>query len=258
MLKVLPYKRGSRSAKALAQAVGALRIVSTNYRQKYRDTILNWGASNPTQRLIPEYNRVLNRPVAVSLAANKLGAFRQMERRGVKIPEYTTQQEIAQGWANDGETVFARTVLNGHSGQGIVVTEGGETVPYAPLYTKYVKKDAEFRVHVFKGNVIDYARKKRRNGFEEATTHNERIRNHANGWVFAREGVIVPEVVKAQALKAVEALGLDFGAVDIAWRDGGSSRPEQTWVYEVNTAPGLEGTTLQRYAQAVREYAIGY
>jgi glutathione synthase/RimK-type ligase-like ATP-grasp enzyme len=255
MLKVLPYKRGSRSAKALAQAVGALRIVSPNYRQKYRDTILNWGASNPTQRLNP--TKVLNTPHAVKVSSDKLEAFKVLQRFDVTTPEWTTNIAVATRWQDEGSTVFARTILNGHSGRGIVVVEPGERIPYAPLYTKYVKKDAEFRVHVFKGNVIDYARKKRRNGFEEATTHNERIRNHANGWIFAREGVIVPEVVKAQALKAVEALGLDFGAVDIAWRDGGSSRPEQTWVYEVNTAPGLEGTTLQRYAQAVREYAIG-
>jgi len=48
------------------------------------------------------------------------------------------------------------------------------------------------------------------------------------------------------ALAAVSALGLDFGAVDIIYNE----HENQYYVLEVNTAPGLEGTTVEKYAEA--------
>ncbi|MNY81884.1 hypothetical protein D3C86_2236870 [compost metagenome] len=48
---------------------------------------------------------------------------------------------------------------------------------------------------------------------------------------------------------AVNALGLDFGAADVIWND----HRKQAFVLEVNTAPGLTGTTLEKYAKALKE-----
>jgi glutathione synthase/RimK-type ligase-like ATP-grasp enzyme len=45
-------------------------------------------------------------------------------------------------------------------------------------------------------------------------------------------------------------MGLDFGAVDIGHR----LIDNQFFVFEVNTAPGLEGTTLDKYAKAIYNY----
>jgi glutathione synthase/RimK-type ligase-like ATP-grasp enzyme len=50
-------------------------------------------------------------------------------------------------------------------------------------------------------------------------------------------------------LAAVSALGLDFGAVDIIWNE----REDKCYVLEVNTAPGLQGSTLENYANAIME-----
>jgi hypothetical protein len=41
------------------------------------------------------------------------------------------------------------------------------------------------------------------------------IRSHHRGYVFARENLNVPESVRIEAIKAVKALELDFGAADI-------------------------------------------
>jgi hypothetical protein len=66
--------------------------------------------------------------------------------------------------------------------------------------------------------------------------------------VFSRTGIReIPEVTQL-AIKAVQALGLDFGAVDVVFADGKAS------VLEVNSAPGLKGQTLVSYANAVRKY----
>ena len=49
------------------------------------------------------------------------------------------------------------------------------------------------------------------------------------------------------ALNAIEDLQLDFGAVDVvvSGYSGGA------FVLEVNSAPGLEGTTVQKYVEAI-------
>jgi glutathione synthase/RimK-type ligase-like ATP-grasp enzyme len=62
-------------------------------------------------------------------------------------------------------------------------------------------------------------------------------------------------VVKKESIKAVKALGLDFGAVDIATIKGTDG--QECCIYEVNTACGMQGTTLEKYTQAIRGYLDG-
>jgi hypothetical protein len=85
---------------------------------------------------------------------------------------------------------------------------------------------------------------------------NWKIRNTAGGFIFAREGVTPSNVhpdVLYQAQRAIAVIpGLDFGAVDVIWnRSRGGA-----YVLEINTAPGLEGTTLTRYTELC-EYIQG-
>ncbi len=67
-------------------------------------------------------------------------------------------------------------------------------------------------------------------------------------FVFARGGVEAPEDVKTQAIEAIRALGLAFGAVDVIWNE----KQQKAYVLEVNTAPGLCGQTLEDYANAMQ------
>ena len=75
------------------------------------------------------------------------------------------------------------------------------------------------------------------------------IRNHKQGWVFVREGVELPQEVKEEAVRAIKSLSLDFGAVDICYTSSG-----EACVFEVNTAPGIMNTSVERYAEAIRKY----
>jgi glutathione synthase/RimK-type ligase-like ATP-grasp enzyme len=74
------------------------------------------------------------------------------------------------------------------------------------------------------------------------------VRNHVNGWVFCTQNVGIPDKALDYAVMAVAACGLDFGAVDIIWNE---SRQE-AYVLEVNTAPGIEGSTLNLYAEVLK------
>jgi glutathione synthase/RimK-type ligase-like ATP-grasp enzyme len=229
----------------LARALGVKRIIpGGGYVPRSSTTIINWGSSN----LGFHYSgRVLNRPEAVAKAANKLSTLSILHANGISVPEYTTDRMVARRWLEDDYRVVVRHKLSSHSGQGIEIVRPDEyrELPHAPLYTKYVRKDQEFRVHVFNGVVIDYSEKRKRAG---SSVTSNLVRNHANGWVFCRDGVVCPDFVKTSCVKSVKALGLDFGAVDIVVREG------KCWVLEVNSAPGIEGSTLRKYVEALRYY----
>ena len=100
------------------------------------------------------------------------------------------------------------------------------------------------------GGVITYVQKKiRRNGYREDPNYREDVRNHHTGWVYSNQFADRPsDVVLRSAFDAVDALGLDFGAVDVI------SRQDQAWVLEVNTAPGLTGTTPETYQHNFSEF----
>lgn len=119
----------------------------------------------------------------------------------------------------------------------------------APLYTKYVPKKDEYRVHVVAGKVIDVQRKALRNGWleEHGGDVNYKVRNLANGFVYVRQDVVAPKQVMEEPVKAMEILKLDFGAVDVVY----NAKKESAYVLEINTAPGLEGTSVDNYAKAL-------
>lgn len=245
---IAPYKMGSESAKSLGRGLPALRTKAT--KRLKRDVVLvNWGRSDLSVRGNPRM--VLNTASAVARATNKLRTFERLTARGVQTVPWTVDRNVAQGWQNTGGVVYGRTILNGHSGVGIVLHHPGQgSVGYAPLYTKGVLKAHEFRVHVFRNEVLDYSKKRRRNGQD----NNDFIKNLSNGWVFCRDNVNMPEQVRLLALKALSALELDFGAIDILYKES----ENRAYILEINTSPGLQGTTLEKYTNKFKQVARGY
>lgn len=241
-----PYKMGSQGCKNLAQALGIHRIKpeGSKFKGAHNKVVINWGCANLAAEVMK--CQVLNPPQAINVAGNKLLAFRAMEKDdAINIPEFTDSHEKALQWINEGHTVVVRTVLRGHSGQGIVIATTPNELVKAQLYVKYIKKTQEYRIHVLHGNAFDIQRKMRNKDIPDDQV-NWQVRNHDNGFVFGREGVNVPEVGIQQAVKAVAALGLDFGAVDLLY----NKQDDKYYVIEVNTAPGLTGTTLDKYTEA--------
>jgi glutathione synthase/RimK-type ligase-like ATP-grasp enzyme len=259
-LKILPYMTGSASVRALADALDCkvLRL-NTQFTPGRRTTILNWGHHSTTvaPRLARQAGRFINTPEAVEVASNKLATYQALIGKPY-CPEYTDSRDVALRWLGiRGQKVLSRALTRASEGRGIILHENAEDVPHVPLYVKYYPKRNEYRVHVFNGEVISVQEKK---GWSQERIDEERvrspdfqvnkqIRNFGNGWVFTREGVEAPGAVAEAARDAVSTLGLDFGAVDIGW----NTRNQRAVVYEVNTAPGLEGTTVEDYARAIRQ-----
>lgn len=246
-IRILPYRQGSASARSLASAVGGrvLRLVGSTFTPSSRDTIINWGNTNPGC-VPPGAGVVVNPPEAVVRASNKKTFFTLMRDAGL-------DEVIPRFWFNradipdDAFPVVCRTVLAGHSGDGIVIANNRNELVSCSLYVKYEKKKDEYRVHVGRTYddretaVIAVQRKARRTDFPNP---NWQVRNHANGFVYAREGVVPPECVVDAARRALMVSGLDFGAVDVIY----NADKERPYVLEINTAPGLEGQTVLDYA----------
>lgn len=252
-VRIVPYRSGSQSARDLSGALRVPRLLApdrSSYRPRQGDVLINWGCSSlAAYGWALEPDVVLNEPEYVGWASNKLTAFQVMERGGVSIPGFTEDADEARLWLQEGHTVLARTMLRANSGRGIVKLEGpGVDIPDAPLYTKYVRKQSEWRVHVFDGRVIHRQRKIARTGVEPTDWQ---IRNYDNGFIFQQQ--FSPDMwhdeLGDESVAAVEALGLDFGAVDVVWNNLSST----AYVIEVNTAPGIEGTTLDKYVEAFKE-----
>lgn len=286
---VYSHDMASEGAKVLAEALDAKRIRRT--KSKFvggpNKIVINWGCRTTTEEI--QKCQLLNTPEAVSLASNKLSFFQQFDGSDVRCVPYTTSEDTVKEWLREGRTICARQQLNGSGGQGLVLFDGTQAFVSAPLWTQYVKKRDEYRIHVVNGKIIDIQQKKLKlvkpdergraiegvRGLDVAKFYynaegryvqredardfrneaciapiiegqDHRIRNLANGYIFARNEVTPPDDVLEQARKVFEVLPLDFGAVDVIWNE----KRKSAYVLEVNTAPGLEGSTIESYKSA--------
>lgn len=224
-------------------------IKSTNSKfVGHKDTVvINWGASEASEEVMK--CQVINSPAAVKLVTNKLNFFNHV-KDFVNVPEFTTDKDVAKKWLDKSKVVFVREKLNAHSGEGIVILDSeGSWENYnhdlAKMYVEYIPKKEEYRLHFLFGELID-VQQKIRNPDVDLKYINFKIRSHNNGFIFARNGISPNEEVKKQAYLAVEKSGLQFGAVDVIW----NNYRNKAYVLEINTAPGLEGTTIEHYKKA--------
>lgn len=128
--------------------------------------------------------------------------------------------------------------MNNHVGGNDLLTP-----PTTPDF--FVKKETvtqEFRIHSFKGKSIRAGVK----GPREGVTQHAWVRSWDGGWKISYDGVTARQAQRDLAHRAVAALGLDFGAVDIGQKADGS-----LFVLEVNRAPGVENGTVESYARAI-------
>lgn len=238
---IWPYSGGSNAASLLAVALGGRLIKRHNskYRRQIRDFVINWGS---THKLDNE--GIINTYEAVERATSKMETFRVLTNAGVQTCKWTKDLGKAREWATEGR-ILGRDLDHGSQGRGITVYNKGEMPKEHQFYVKYVRKQREFRVHVVKGTVIFVQEKLKKKGVDDAHPY---IRSHSRGWCFAFHHLKQEppaQGVLDTAVAGVRALGLDFGAVDLAWsdRDGAT-------ILEINTAPGIEESTVAAYADA--------
>jgi len=256
---------GSQGARVLATAISAamgvpvgLASVDSERRTRGDRIVLNWGVSQ-TPRFFRQ-RRLTSSNSAESVANCQDKRKTLVELMGKNVPHLQfaldaertlAHEQTVKGWLEEDGKIIARLTTTGHSGSGIVVVRRGGNIPAAPLYTRYFRKHAEYRVHVAFGNVVLIQQKRKRNGFEQSEDQ-ALIRVHGNGWVFTTQALSCDERnyrerLSALALAAADAVGAQHCAVDILANH--TSGVEV--VCEINSAPGIEaGSTKEAYTNA--------
>lgn len=197
-------------------------------RIRMGDLIIGWG------QLIPFGGvKVLNgRP-----SRNKLDELRKLEEGNVPIPPFDTQN-WGEGWI--GRSLFHQ--------------EGNDFSPHrwerppSSFWTRKLDIEREFRFHIFKA---EDGFKSIRAGEKLPRTadHHPWVRSWNHGWKISYGNDLGKVgLLRDASKKALEALGYDFGAVDVGMLRGGGAV-----VLEVNQRVGLEegGQTVVKYAEAI-------
>ena len=243
---LFPYKMGSAGGKLMAEALGVKRVYADRkFVPTSNDVVINWGSGfHPAwDWKVPV---MLNKAKGVCLAVNKVETFHAFKEAGVQTPVWTQYRECALKWLAKKEMAVARTTVEGFDGAGIKLCKTPEELPEAQLYTKYVPISKEFRVYVFHDTLVDVLDKKRK----IITKADPFIHTESLGWVFCQDPAWWPKEAEGEAIKAVKALGLDFGGVDVVWNE----EMKKVFVLEVNTAPGVYGRTPEKYAKVMKQY----
>lgn len=247
---------GARALKDALVAAGIRAVLSD--RSSFERTgrfILNWGEHQGGGVTCNVQNKWLNSFDSVAIARDKLLTFQRLRTAGdVNIPQFWTDLSTAEHDRGDA-IILERRSLTGQSGSGIVVKRQGEPLESAPLFVKYIRKEEEYRVHVFNGQAIA-VQQKRRESDAEQDQNQKLIRNRDNGWVFCVQDIAQDrkQAISEQAVRACRAIGLDFGAVDIVV----SRRDHTPYVLEINSKPGLSSpTVIEAYVNAIRELING-
>jgi len=220
----------------------ALNCEGGIYAPKRRhNPVVIWGAVPKTvSSRVLRNKKVLHDPFLIRAYTDKYLALTELQSKGVQVPPFSLYPSTLSF------PMIRRS--NHHSGgRGFeLFTEPCNlgTVPNKH-YLSFVPSDAEYRVHVFLGEVIKVSRKK--------PLHDNAIdtcRSHANGWYFSKCDIErVPDQIKEQAVLAVQALSYDFGAVDILYTRGGKAT-----VLEVNSGMGLDNSGIALYVSKILDW----
>lgn len=205
---------------------GAMMLASEGNYRLNRGSIgdVNWGRRRADTLLNPD----------ISNSVNKWHMRRLFQRYDVPMPKLVDSLDEHITYPILGRKTFHTRkkgfyVCNSYDDVEKALQKG------ASHFMEYVRGDniKEFRCHIFRGKSIRLSEKL----FDEELSDYVTIKPTLN-----------KKPMREAAKKAVGALGLDFGAVDIL-ADG-----ESVWVLEVNAAPGLGGSTPRVYTEAINKY----
>lgn len=211
--------------------------------------IIRWGSA----RFIELDNLYLDTPILnhgdeIEFNLHKDWAHKKMLEAGVRAPAMWTDYMTAKRASREMGTDFLRRRKHHVQGKDIIRLNPRRDKlsreRRSGYYVQYLEKEAEFRLHIFQDKCIGVAEKVRREDEEASNT----IWNFENGWDLVytpkdqrEEDIPNYREMEGESIKALRALNLDFGAVDIIMAEN------KPYILEVNTAPKLYQT--KRYSK---------
>lgn len=224
-----------KTGRKLAEALGCKSRFKTP--RPNDSMLLRWGNASLTEK-----HSIIQPAEGIARAGNKLVTLTLLKNADVLVPEFATTCQ------NDGATWLGRST-HGAGGVDIAVynTALGRPTGHHDFYTKFVPNTREYRIHVFAGEILGVMGKYL--DFPEQAGEGY-VKNYAHGYRFRTPNKeLKPDRLEA-AKKAVAAVGLDFGAVDLLIGEDG-----RAYVLEINSAPGLAPLTFSKYVAAIKALA---
>ena len=258
-------------------------------KPKGKKIVVGWGTKTKEDITFPTGTKVLNHPNSIRRNRNKFGTLEALKNAGVAVAPFVLANGVLTALDNGNSAISLPLVGRTKYHQGgkgfwmcLTKTHVRDAIDEgAQYFQNYVDIADEFRLHIFKEKLLYAQKKVKRDNMEEAfvAQHREKIENFANkaetkldkktldyalgriakehkhadmivrsnhrGWRFA---VIkkVNDALLETAKTALAAAGLNFGAVDCCLDAEG--RP---WVIEINSGPGLDGSTLKTYVETL-------
>jgi hypothetical protein len=283
---LLHHPKTRTTGTAIARALGIPCTINANRAKfAYLKNVIVWGSL----RELPVSYRselgyakrtILNSQNAVKIAGSKLKALSVLQNHNIPVPRFATQADIDKlaKWFEEGvEFVLGRDYRHSRGTDiNIFHIEDLDVLKYgiSDYYLEYIEPYKEYRIQVVNGEVLFnqkkyfrpelFSRLQEELGLGDAFLEESKIiRNNDHGWGFhdVQDPKNVPTAVKNASIRAVNALGLTFGAVDVIWVGSAkASALQATWgdlagayVLEVNTAPGLRDRNVLKYAEAFRK-----
>lgn len=177
-------------------------------------------------------------------AVLKTEQYQYFKDNNIPHPEWTTDFAVARDWVRSGITVVCRNRIRSERGHGIVLADSEATLVESKVYTKYIPKKREFRVNIFKDQVINIREK-----VGKAGSTNTKIRTPDNGYSTVKLLAEAPKGLSELALAAAKVSNSDFKGVDICY----NQLKDYLFVLEVNSGPAIEGASVQEFAAAIRK-----
>jgi glutathione synthase/RimK-type ligase-like ATP-grasp enzyme len=224
------------TGKALKLALNGKRK-KTNRRARC-DLFIRWGSTeqfNNTNSV-----KELNSLESVNRTVNKLSMLQCLKGSGIPTPDFNTDLSLIDNFKDDTGNLYIRSKLG-------VVRYASD---YCPIRDSYYSKPIplkrrEYRVHVFNGKVIGIYEKVPLSEGRPALFKSDTCR-------FVRCDPNISRVdqnAQQICIQAVNALGLLCGGVDLI-RD----KNKNVFVCEVNSAPGLNSSNIQRWVDEIQSY----
>jgi len=274
---------------AIAEALG---IDSGKNTPRNKDIVIGWGTKT-SEDIDLGNAKTINHPNDIRKNRNKLSVLETLKANrelSSNVAKFFSSDAVHRAVDRGEATLPLIGRTNYHQGgKGLwtcltkshmekAISDG------AQYFQEYIDIKTEYRLHVFydkiiyavkkvenpteagwiaqrKEKVLDYARKNNVdiNGdtldyvltrlVKDVVLPDRIVRSNKRGWKFSSVAINnLSAPLKNAAIKAVVAIGLNFGAVDCALNN-----EDHPFIIEINTGPGLQGTSFDKYIAAFRE-----
>lgn len=248
--------------------------------------VICWGTKTSNDVSFPAKVNVMNHPNMIRNNRNKFTALKCMRDAKISVPvaAFYSAAEV-KSHLDELPLVGRRNFHQGGKGFWLCLTKGQVSAAInegAQYFQSYISIKDEYRLHIFGDECIYAAKKTVRDNMKEAFVeqHKEKalnaaerkgvkidedtmsflldrigterehpdhiVKSNARGWKFVKVKAPKKELVDT-AIAALKALKLDFGAVDCCLDEDG-----KPWIIEVNTGPGLKGSSLKAWVDSMK------